>query len=593
MMSRGPTEVVAMGQDGDDRSAERAAAASADPALSRRLTAGQLESLRPYGEVRGTVAGQVLFREGDRSYDFIVILTGSVKVLDHEAGEQRELADAGPGDFLAELGILTGERLFTTAVVAEPGSVLLIPVERLRAVIAHDQALADLIVQNAFRRRRLLAQARAGMQIVGSRASADTRRIRQFATRNRFPHVFLDVETEPAAGTVLGHHGLSAADVPIVVMRGGEVLRNPSNAELARAAGFGSGPTPGTVYDVAVVGAGPAGLAASVYTASEGLATAVIDGSGVGGQIGTTSRIENYLGFPVGVSGDEFAERALVQVLHFGATLLAPASAVGLLRQGHGYAVELDGGDVVLARCMIVGTGVRYRQLDATGLERFDGLGVFYTPIAAQDEFGPGDEAVIVGGGNSAGQAATFLADRGHRVTVVVRGGDLRASMSEYLVERIDEQPVIEVLYHCAVEAVEGRGRLERVVVRDAMGGRRTLQAAALFVLIGAEPHTQWVRGAVELDRDGFILTGAELGSGAERRPPWDGVERSPYLLETSLPGVFAAGDVRSGSVKRVASAVGEGSIAAHFAGGHLGSRSTSVPGSPDGAGWRPGRDRS
>ncbi len=570
-----------MGQGGDDLSAEQAAGAAVDPTLARRLTAEQLGSLRHYGEVRRTVAGQVLFHEGDRSYDFIVILTGSVTVLDHQAGEQRELATGGPGDFMAELGILTGERLFTTAVVTEPGSVLVVPVERLRAVIAHDQALADLIVQNAFRRRRLLAQARAGMRIVGSRASADARRIRQFAARNRLPHVFLDVETEPVAAAVLGHHGLSAAGAPIVVMRGGEVLRNPSDAELARAAGFGSGPTPGTVYDVAVVGAGPAGLAASVYTASEGLATATIDGSGVGGQIGTTSRIENYLGFPVGVSGDEFAERALVQVLRFEATLLVPAAAVGLSPQGHGYAVELDGGDVVLARCVIVATGVRYRQLDATGLERFDGLGVFYTPLAAQDELGPRDEAVIVGGGNSAGQAATFLADRGHGVTVVVRGGDLRASMSEYLIERIAEQPAIEVLYQSAVEAVEGRGRLERVVVRDAMGGRRTLETAALFVLIGAEPHTQWVRGAVELDSDGFILTGAGLGSTAERRPPWDGMERGPYLLETSLPGVFAAGDVRSGSVKRVASAVGEGSIAAHFVSEHLGSRSTGVPGSP------------
>ena len=419
------------------------------------------------------------------------------------------------------------------------------------------------------------------MQIIGSRPSADARRIRQFAASNRLPHVFLDVETDQAAAAVLGHHGLSAADAPIVVMRGGEVLRNPSDAELARAAGFGSDPTPGTVYDVAVVGAGPAGLAASVYTASEGLATATIDGSGVGGQIGTTSRIENYLGFPVGVSGDEFAERAVVQVLRFGATLLVPAAAAGLLPQGHGYAVELDGGDVLLARCVIVATGVRYRQLDATGLERFDGLGVFYTPLAAQDELGPGDEAVIVGGGNSAGQAATFLAGRGHGVTVVVRGGDLRASMSEYLIERIAEQPGIEVLYRSTVEAVEGRGRLERVVVRDATGGRSTLEAAALFVLIGAEPHTQWLRGAVELDSDGFILTGAGPGSTAERQPPWDGMERGPYLLETNLPGVFAAGDVRSGSVKRVASAVGEGSIAAHFVAEHLGSRSIGVPGSP------------
>jgi thioredoxin reductase (NADPH) len=579
-----------MGEGGDYLGAGRAAGRTADqdpvpeqPAapdqtLPRRLTVEQVESLRRYGEVRTTVAGQVLFREGDHSYDFIVILSGSVSIVDHEAGQQRELASAGPLDFLAELGILTGERLFTTAVVTEPGSVLVVPVERLRVVIAHEQALADLIVQNVFRRRRLLTQARAGMRIVGSLASADTRRIRQFVTRNRLPHAFVEVAAEPAAAAILlGQQGLSAADVPIVVMRGGEVLRNPSDAALARAAGFGSRPARGTIYDVAVVGAGPAGLAASVYTASEGLVTALIDGAGVGGQIGTTSRIENYLGFPVGVSGGEFAERALVQVLRFGATLLVPDAAVGLSSRDQEYVVETDGGAVV-ARCVIVATGVRYRQLDATGLDRFDGLGVFYTPIAAQDELGPGDEAVIVGGGNSAGQAATFLADRGHRVTIVIRGGDLRATMSEYLAERIDEQPAIEVLRRSTVEYVDGGARLERVVVRDAAGGQRTIQAAALFVLIGAEPHTQWVAGAIELDSNGFILAGAELGSMAE--PPRGAVGRGRSLLETSLPGVFAAGDVRSGSVKRVASAVGEGSIAAHFVGQYLASRSQAV-GSP------------
>ena len=336
-------------------------------------------------------------------------------------------------------------------------------------MIAHDQALADLIVQNAFRRRRLLAQARAGMRIVGSRPSADARRIRQFAARNRLAHVFLDVETaggrrhprpprrQRRRRPDRGHAGRRGAAQPVQcgARKGRRVRERPDAGHRLRRRRRGR----------------RAGrVAASVYTASEGLATATIDGSGVGGQIGTTSRIENYLGFPVGVSGDEFAERAVVQVLRFGVTLLVPAAAVGLSPQGHGYAVELDGGNMVLARSVIVATGVKYRQLDATGLERFDGLGVFYTPIAAQDELGPGDEAVIVGGGNSAGQAATFLADRGHAVTVVVRGGDLRASMSEYLIERIAEQPAIEVLCHCAVEAVEGRGRLERVVVRDAIG---------------------------------------------------------------------------------------------------------------------------
>ncbi len=259
-------------------------------------------------------------------------LSGAVTVLDHQAGVVRELATAGPGEFVAELTILTGERVFTTAVVKESGSVLVVPVDRLQEVIAQDQVLADLILQTAFRRRKLLLRERAGLQIVGSRSSPDAGRLRECAARNRLAHVWADVETDPMATAVLRHHGIGPDETPIVVMRGGEVLRNPSDTELARAAGFGSGAAPGTTFDVAVVGAGPAGLAASVYGASEGLATAVIDSLGVGGQIGTTSRIENYLGFPVGVSGEEFAERALVQVLRFGATLLVPSTAAGLPR---------------------------------------------------------------------------------------------------------------------------------------------------------------------------------------------------------------------------------------------------------------------
>jgi thioredoxin reductase (NADPH) len=530
-----------------------------------------------FGEVRPTVAGEVLFREGDRGYDFIVILSGAITIVDHQAGVKRELASGGPGEFVAELNILTGERLFTTAVVSEPGSILVVPVDRLHTVLGQDQALADLIVQTAFRRRQRLVQARSGMRIVGSRSSPDTRRLRDFAARNRLPHVFLDIDTDPAAAQVLDFRGVGSNETPIVVMRGGELLRNPSNAELARAAGFGSCPTPNTTYDVAVIGAGPAGLAASVYGASEGLATAVIDSGGVGGQIGTTSRIENYLGFPVGVSGEEFAERALIQVLRFGAALLVPAAATGLVARHDQYLVELDSGDQLVARCLIIATGVTYRQLDVAGLERFEGEGVFYTPLTAQDHVDPGDPVVIVGGGNSAGQAATFLAAHGHPVTIVIRGDDLAASMSQYLIDRIhDQQPTIDLRPHTVVAELDGASRLESVVVKDLTDGARyTLPAAALFVLIGAEPHTQWLRGAVSVDSSGFIVTGTNLDAQTRRQPPWSALGRDPYLLETSLPGVFAAGDVRSGSVKRVASAVGEGSIAVRFVSEHLSRRNS------------------
>jgi thioredoxin reductase (NADPH) len=549
-----------------------------DPLLAVRLSTEQLALLRRHGEVRTTVVGQELFHEGDLSYDFIVILSGTVAVVDNQAGVRRELAVGGPGEFVAELNILTGERLFTTTVVREPGSILVVPVGQLRELIEQDQALGDLVLQTTFRRRQWLAQARAGLRIIGSRSG--TRRLREFATRNRLPHVWLDVDTDPAAKVVLDHRGHSASDTPIVVLRGGQLLRNPSTAELARAAGFGSGPVPNKTYEVAVIGAGPAGRAAAVYGASEGLATDLIDGLGVGGQIGTTSRIENYLGFPVGVTGEEFAERALIQVLRFGATLLVPSTAAGLVVRDDAYEIRLEFGDKLLARSLIIASGVSNRNLDAAGLERFEGAGVFYTPLGAQDEVSPGDAVVIVGGGNSAGhgnsagQAATWLTDHGHQVSIVIRGGDLATSMSQYLIERIARQPTIQVLHRSEVRQLEGSGRLESVVVEELTSKtRRALNAAALFVLIGAEPHTQWLADSIQLDDHGFIMTGPDLPGRVRRLPRWKLLGRDPYLLETNLPGVFAAGDVRSGSVKRVAAAVGEGSIAVRFVSEHLGRR--------------------
>ena len=547
-----------------------------DPFLSPPLDDEQLGLLRRYGQERPTRAGQVLFREGDRAYDFIVVLSGAVSVVDHEAGAERDLGTLGPGRFVAELNILTGERVFATAVVREPGSVLVVPVDRLQELITQNQNLSDVIVQVILRRRQWFVQQRVGLRIIGSRTSPDARRLREFAARNRLLHVWVDLDTDPAAGEVLAQQGLGPGDAPVVLMRGGEVLRNPSNSQLARAAGLGTGALPPKTFDVAVVGAGPAGLAASVYGASEGLAIAAIDSMAVGGQIGTTSRIENYLGFPVGVSGEEFAERSLVQALRFGTTLLVPRTATGLTRHGDDYVIRLEGGDELAARTVIIATGVSYRQLDAEGLDRFEGAGVFYTPLAAQDQILPGDPVVIVGGGNSAGQAATSLADSGHPVTVVIRGEDLAVSMSQYLIDRIAGHPAITVMFRSAVREADGTGRLERVVVEDlTTSTRRTLAATALFVLIGAEAHTQWLAESIELDSHGFIVTGPDLGGPARSAAAWEMEGRDPFLLEASQPGVFAAGDVRSNSVKRVASAVGEGSIAIRLVSEYLSRRAS------------------
>ena len=551
-----------------------------------RLTEGQIALLRREGEVRPAVAGEVLFREGDYGHDFIVILAGRVAIVDHQAGTERELETRGPGEFVAELNLLTGERLFTTAVVSEPGTVMAVPVARLQAVIGRDQGLGQWIIRTMFARRQWLAQMQTGLRIVGSRSSPQTRRLLEFAARNRLPHVWLDTDTDPAAGLVLAHHDTPVSQTPVVVMRGGELLRQPANAELARAAGIGTRPA-GMTYDVAIVGAGPAGLAAAVYGASEGLSTALVDALAVGGQIGTTSRIENYLGFPLGVSGEEFAERAYIQVLRFGASIVLPATATGLAGDSTGRVIRLDTGDHLTARSVIIATGVTYRMLDITGLDRFSGLGVFYSPLTVHDEIGPEDPVVIVGGGNSAGQAAIWLADLGHRVTIVVRGADLAASMSHYLTDRIAGQPDIEIRYHSVVRGLDGAEWLERVEVQDTTTAtRETVPTAALIVLIGAEPHTDWLAGTVLLDDAGYIITGPGLGPDIRHQSPWTGRHHDPYLLETSLPGVFAAGDVRSGSVKRAAAAVGEGSIAVRFVSEHLGRRAGFAAPAP--AGPRP-----
>jgi thioredoxin reductase (NADPH) len=538
------------------------------------LTDEQIELLRREGEVRPTVAGEVLFREGDRGYDFIVILAGRVAVVDHQAGAERELAAGGAGEFVAELNLLTGERLFTTAVVTEPGAVLVVPVAGLLRVIGQDQSLGQWIIRTLFARRQWLARVQAGLRVVGSRSSPQTRRLLEFAARNRLPHVWLDSDTDPAASAVLAQHNVPASQTPVVVMRGGELLRQPSNAELARAAGIGTAPVPGLTYDVAIIGAGPAGLAAAVYGASEGLSTAVVDALAVGGQIGTTSRIENYLGFPVGISGEEFAEQAYIQVLRFGASIVLPATATGLSGDSTARVIHLDTGDRLTARAVIIATGVTYRTIDAAGLDRFSGLGVFYSPIGVDDTIHRRDPVAIVGGGNSAGQAAIWLAGRGHPVTLIIRGDDLADSMSRYLIDRIAGQADIETRYHSVVRGLDGAQWLERVDVEDTTTKtRETLPAAALIILVGAEPHTQWLAGSVQLDDGGYVITGPGLGPDTRHQSPWTGRERDPYLLETSAPGVFAAGDVRSGSVKRAAAAVGEGSIAVRFVSEHLGRR--------------------
>jgi thioredoxin reductase (NADPH) len=527
-----------------------------------RLREAQIEALAEHGERRRTRRGEVLFREGDQRYDFFVVLEGKVSVVAGYGGQECLIAVHGPRRFLGELSLLTGQAAFFTAVVAEPGEVLVVPVKRLRELVSQDAALADLVLRAYLLRREMLIGLGAGFQIVGSRYSPDTRRLCEFAARNRLPHRWIDLEEDEAAEALLKGLGVAPEEAPVVIWRGNQVLRNPSNAELAQTIGLRAPSVAKDVSDLLVVGAGPAGLAAAVYGASEGLATVALDAVATGGQAGTSSRIENYLGFPSGLSGAELADRAIIQAEKFGAQISVPAEATGLEERDGYYAVRLDDGTQVSSLTVLIVTGARYRKLDVPRLEEFEGTSVYYAATLMEARVCHGDPVAVVGGGNSAGQAALFLAEHTPKVHLLIRHGDLGRDMSRYLADRIERNPGVEVLRHTEVRELVGDKALEALIVEDNQTGeRRRLEARELFVFIGAEPYTRWLGDQLALDDGGFILTGRDAARSAE-----DSVQREvghePYLLETSRPGVFAAGDVRSGSIKRVASAVGEGAMA-------------------------------
>jgi thioredoxin reductase (NADPH) len=512
-----------------------------------RLSEEQIALLEQYGERRPTRRGEVLFREGDDRYDFFVVLDGKVAIVDPGADGERLIAVHGPGRFLGELSLLTGQAAFFTAIVREPGEVLVVPVGRLRSLVAQNEELGDLILRAYLLRREMLIGLGAGLQIVGSRYSPDTRRLREFAARNRLPHSWIDLEQDDAAEVLLTKLGIEPAETPVVIW-GDSVLRHPSVQELAKAVGLRRPAVETDVVDLIVVGAGPAGLAAAVYGASEGLETVALDRVATGGQASTSSRIENYLGFPAGISGGELAERATIQAAKFGARLGVPTQATALDRDDGNQVVSLDDGTRVTSRTVVIATGARYRRLPVPRLEEFEGESVFYAATLMEAKVCAGDPVVVVGGGNSAGQATMFLSQTATRVSLVIRHAELTRDMSRYLADRIERAPNVEVLRDSEVTELVGDRELEAVIVQSRDGGeRRTVDCKALFVFIGANPFTDWLGDCVQLDDHGFVKTGREAGQAS--------------LLETSLPGVFAAGDVRSGSIKRVASAAGEGAM--------------------------------
>jgi thioredoxin reductase (NADPH) len=537
------------------------------------LSDAQIQSLRPRGRVRRVPAGQVLWSEGERGFCFYVVLDGEMEIIDPSGDAPRRVTVHLPGEFSGDVDMLTGRVSLVTARMLTDGQVLELDSDGLRRVIGELPEISELLLR-AFlmRRRMLLGEGFRGIQIIGSRFSPDAHHLREFCSRNNIPYTWVDVEQDPHAEELLCRFHVGVDQTPIVIGRGGELLTSPSVAELARYMGLDARVAEGEVFDLVVVGAGPAGLAAAVYASSEGLRVLTVDGTAVGGQAGTSSRIENYLGFPAGISGADLSRNAQLQAQKFGARISVPQDAVKLGLEGGLRVVKLDDGSRIVARCVLVASGAEYRSLDIPGLRELEGNGVYYAATEMEARLCGDTEAVIVGGGNSAGQAAMYLSRFAKRVHICIRGDDLGKSMSRYLVDRIDKAGNIHVHPHHVVSAVEGDETLREVRLRCLEKGAETaIPSRALFLFIGAVPRTGWLSGCVQLDRRGFVLTGEQLAPDLRDGEAWKNAGRAPFFLETSQPGVFAAGDVRSGSVKRVASAVGEGSMSVSFVHAHIG----------------------
>jgi thioredoxin reductase (NADPH) len=525
-----------------------------------RLSDAQLGRLQRLGSRRKVEAGEIIFEQGSPTPDFFVVLSGALAIVQPADGEEVPITVHRAGEFTGEVNMLAGRRSLVRARVVEAGELLEITPSALRKIVQADAELSELLMRAFILRRVALISTERGEAVVlGSTHSAATLRIREFLSRNGQPHLYLDVDKDPGVQALLDRFELRISDIPVLICRYERVLKSPSNEEIADCLGLNQVIDPAETYDLVVVGAGPGGLAAAVYGASEGLDVLVLEGNAPGGQAGSSSKIENYLGFPTGISGQALAGRALTQAQKFGAEISIARSAAKLRVDRRPYSVELANGGSINARCIVIASGVQYRKLQCAECTRFEGVGLYYIATQMEAQLCEGEEVVIVGGANSAGQAAVFLASRARRVQILVRGAGLSDTMSRYLIGRLEECSNVMVRPHRRVVGLEGNEHLERVQIADARTDEtETLAVRHLFMMTGADPNTAWLDGSVALDEKGFVKTGADLtGVHLDHWP----LARPPYLLETSRPGVFAVGDVRSGSVKRVASAVGEGSI--------------------------------
>src|SRR5262245_8465651 len=533
--------------------------------LYPKLTPAQMTRIAAHGRRRATTRDEVLIDVGDRIVPCFVVVAGEAQALQVSNGAETLIVRHGPRNFSGEATLISGRPAMVRLRVTEPGEVIELARNQLLALVQTDAELSEILVR-AFilRRLELIAHDTGGVVVIGSTYNGGTLRIREFLTRNGHPFQFIDLDRDADAQELLERCHVGVADVPVLI--GVEtVLRNPTNAQIADCLGLNEHVDHTRVNDLVVVGAGPAGLAAAVYGASEGLNVLVLESNVPGGQAGSSSRIENYLGFPTGISGLELTGRAYAQALKFGARVMVAKGATRLTCDGQRYTVEIDGGPTLPARAVIIATGAEYRKPSLENLSMFEGAGVYYgaTPMEAQlclDE-----EVVVVGGGNSAGQAAVFLAQPTRRVHLLVRRDGLAETMSRYLIRRIEETPLIVVRTCTEIVGLEGNGRLERIRWRDdRTGDIETHHVRHVFLMTGAVPNTRWLEGSIALDDKGFVKTGADLSPDDLAAAKWPHT-RSPHLLETNRPGIFAVGDVRGGNLKRVASAAGEGAMAVAF----------------------------
>ena len=525
-----------------------------------RLTDEQLSALARFTTLKTFNDGEFLFRAGDSDFKFFAIEQGKVKIVERSMGKQKTVTVHEEKEFTGDITMLTGRPSPVSAIAVGECQIYQVDNEDLKHILKEIPQLGDCILQAFLTRRQLLeASEYAGVKVVGSRYTKDTLRLRDFLAKNKIPFTWIDLESDRTVDKLLERFEIGKAETPIVILDDNSVLKNPSDLELAKVLGIRK-PLKDTVYDLAIIGAGPGGLAAAVYGASEGLKTIVLEQSTPGGQAGCSSKIENYMGFPLGLSGTDLARRAILQAQKFGAQITNPAKVVSLRSQQGYKTIELADGEKVTAHCVLIATGVSYRRLPVDRCQEFEDSGVYYSATAVEAELCRDRQIIIVGGGNSAGQAAIFMSQYAKKVWLVIRGESLSQSMSAYLSDRISQSEQIELLTHTEITQMMGDERLQKVeITNNQTQEQQKLEVAGVFIFIGATPCTNWLPEDIATDEKGFIKTGKQLED-SERFP-----NRQPFLLETSQPGIFAAGDVRLDSIKRVASAVGEGSMTVKF----------------------------